>query len=156
MLPINEKTKQTSKYFSYFVYKCLISDLVIEYSIFRPFSLREELVALQNKCARTQNRLNRYKTSHQFLESCVESNNTEFHEVRDLIMRNDTLVANHQACFPSSYSLRPIDGFRFTFNQRFFQYGHCCIGVDGIRDSESAAYQRPEAGAQEVYRGMFA
>lgn len=118
-------------------------------------SLRDELTALQHKCSRVQMRLHRYQAAHQFLERCVESNN-EFHEVRDLIMRNDTLVANHQVCSSSSDprpALRsPIVCVVFTV---YHPLGNS-LGAHRVRYSEPAADQRPEAGAQEVRRGVFA
>lgn len=100
-------------------------------------------------------RLHRYQAAHQFLERCVESNN-EFHEVRDLIMRNDTLVANHQVCSSSS---DPRPALRFPIVCVVFTVYHPLgnsLGAHRVRYSEPAADQRPEAGAQEVRRGVFA
>ena len=58
------------------------------------FSLREEIVSHQEHEARVQRKVDRHKTYSTFLEKTLASAE-DFHEIREIISRYDTLTATH-------------------------------------------------------------
>lgn len=58
------------------------------------FRLKEEKGSLLKEKERLQTKLEKYTIYHKYMEKTLEAGE-EFHEMRDIIARHDTLVATH-------------------------------------------------------------
>ena len=59
------------------------------------FRLKEETDTLQKAREKLQKRLDKHTCFHKYLEKVLESAE-EFHEIREIIARYDTLTATHE------------------------------------------------------------
>lgn len=57
--------------------------------------MKEEKQKLIKEKEKVQNKLEKYTVYHKYMERVLETGE-EFHEMRDIMMRHDTLVATHE------------------------------------------------------------
>jgi arginyl-tRNA--protein-N-Asp/Glu arginylyltransferase len=59
------------------------------------YRLKQERATLVKSKEKLQAKLEKYKIYHKYMEKALEAGE-EFHEMRDIIARHDTLVATHE------------------------------------------------------------
>lgn len=72
--------------------------VLITFIYFLSFSknrLKQERAELVKSKEKLQAKLEKYKIYHKYMEKALEAGE-EFHEMRDIIARHDTLVATHE------------------------------------------------------------
>lgn len=67
----------------------------IHFLSFSKNRLKQERAELVKSKEKLQAKLEKYKIYHKYMEKALEAGE-EFHEMRDIIARHDTLVATHE------------------------------------------------------------